>query len=162
MSHSEGYVLKIKASKKSDSESQRLYRLAVEKFQRALQSNPDNKNSLRNLADCYVHLDQYEEAKFYYLRAIAADPKDTNTLFKVFSFETESNLSSMPASWTNITNIMLRVSTLFDVQLIREEEYYLQSLEVDPYHSNCLCTYADYLAFQRNLLDEGMRSSRII
>lgn len=52
--HSEGFVLKMKAAKKSKEEATRLYNLAIDRFKMALASNPDNKNSLRNLADCYT------------------------------------------------------------------------------------------------------------
>eukprot|EP01119_Soliformovum_irregulare_P021101 TRINITY_DN6964_c0_g1_i1.p1 TRINITY_DN6964_c0_g1~~TRINITY_DN6964_c0_g1_i1.p1 ORF type:complete len:1087 (+),score=286.12 TRINITY_DN6964_c0_g1_i1:199-3459(+) len=131
VSHSEGFVLKMKASKKFKDESLRLYHLAIDKFKKALESNPNNRNSLRNLADCYTYLDQKSEAEFYYKEAIKSDPHDTNSLYKYGAFLDKYDRSD------------------------QAEEFYLQSLEADPTHSNCLGVYADFLACSRNLYHEA-------
>lgn len=58
-SHAEGFVLKLEAHKKAPQESASLYALAIDRFKKALSSNPDNKNSLRNLADCYEFVGEF-------------------------------------------------------------------------------------------------------
>lgn len=63
------------------------------------------------------------------MRAIKSDPKDTNTLFKYGTF-LDKHLDYSEA-----------------------EEFYLRSLESDPYHSNCLCVYADFLACNKKEFD---------
>ncbi|PRP82853.1 hypothetical protein PROFUN_04716 [Planoprotostelium fungivorum] len=125
VSHAEGFVLKLKAAKKLAPESGHLYSLAIDRFRKALSSNPDNKNSLRNLADCYEFVDASEEANIYYQRAIDCDPHDTYTLFKYACF-LDKNERENP------------------------EEYYLQALEGDPNNASALCVYADWLAFTVN------------
>jgi tetratricopeptide (TPR) repeat protein len=135
----------MKATKKKKEEAKRLYLMAIERFKQALESNPDNKNSLRNLADCYMHIGSYSycrniQSKYidynslaaeYYLRAIKSDPNDTNSLFKYACFLDKLG------------------------ELDKAEEYYLASLEADPYHRNCLCVYADFLAYCRLDFDTG-------
>mmetsp|Transcript_25879 Transcript_25879/g.36402 ORF Transcript_25879/g.36402 Transcript_25879/m.36402 type:complete len:629 (-) Transcript_25879:2-1888(-) len=125
VSHAEGFVLKIKASRKRGEEAKRLYRLAIDCFKKALSIDPSNKHSMRNLADCYLHTDCFREAKFYYLRAIEMDPNDTNSLFKYACF--------------------LDTYQEYD----EAEKFYLRALTADPYHSNALCVYADFLVYVR-------------
>eukprot|EP01119_Soliformovum_irregulare_P020844 TRINITY_DN6817_c0_g1_i2.p1 TRINITY_DN6817_c0_g1~~TRINITY_DN6817_c0_g1_i2.p1 ORF type:complete len:1128 (-),score=345.63 TRINITY_DN6817_c0_g1_i2:76-3459(-) len=129
--YSEGFVLRLKASKRTGEESIRLNKLAIEKFQAALEANPGNRVTLRNLADSCVDLGDMEMALSYYQRAILADPRDTNTLFKYACF--------------------LEKHEKYD----EAEEYYLKSLEEDPHHSNCLCIYADFLSSCRKNYDEA-------
>lgn len=53
---------------------------------------------------------------------------------------------------------MFKYATFLDKYNERDlaEEFYLRSLEADPYHSNCLCVYADFLAYGKKLLDSGL------
>jgi len=125
VSHSEGFLLKMKGSTKREEESRRLYLLAIDCFKKALVSDPNNKNSLRNLAECLMQIERHLEARFYYLRAIDSDPSDSISLFKYACF----------------------LDKLGDCDLA--EEYYLRSLESDPYNGNALCVYADFLAYCR-------------
>lgn len=119
--HSEAFTIKLKASKRTGEESQRLYKLAIEKFTTALDSMPNNKVTLRNLADCYSYIGDIEQAENYYTQAIKTDKKDTNTLFKYACFQEKQSH--------------------FD----QAEEYYLKSLEANHFYSNCLTVYADFL-----------------
>jgi len=131
--HSEGFVLKLKASKRSGDESIRLLSMAIEKFKAGLESNSNNKVTLRNLADSYMYLELFELADFYFKAALSTDPKDTNSLFKYACFNERFG------------------------KLDLAEEYYLGSLTNDYSHSNCLTVYADFLASARKNYDESER-----
>eukprot|EP01116_Phalansterium_solitarium_P021277 TRINITY_DN6548_c0_g1_i1.p1 TRINITY_DN6548_c0_g1~~TRINITY_DN6548_c0_g1_i1.p1 ORF type:complete len:1106 (+),score=432.25 TRINITY_DN6548_c0_g1_i1:73-3390(+) len=131
--HSEGFVLNLKASKREGEESRRLHRLAVDKFKGALESNPNNKVTLRNLADTLMFLEEYDNARYYYEKAIKSDPRDTSTLFKFACFLEKRGV------------------------LDQAEDYYLRSLEADGAHSNCLTVYADFLATSRGNLADAER-----
>jgi tetratricopeptide (TPR) repeat protein len=120
--HSEGFVLKLKASKRTGEESIRLYKLAILKFTDALERTPGNKVTARNLADCLVSIGEFDQAEYYYQEAIKAGPKDTNTLFKYACF--------------------LERYGKYDLA----EEYYLRALEAFSFHSSALTVYADFLA----------------
>lgn len=58
-------VLKMRASHKTKEEAKRIYLLAINRFKESLESDPNNKNSLRNIGDCYMQIDNNEDAKFY-------------------------------------------------------------------------------------------------
>lgn len=64
-------MLKLKASKRTGEESHRLLSLAIEKFKNGLESNSNNKVTLRNLADCEMWLDRMDQADFYFRSALA-------------------------------------------------------------------------------------------
>ena len=126
----QGYVLKVGArshSSVSVENTTRLCKLAIVKFQQALEDNPGDKRALNELADTSSILGKYEEAREYYLRAIAADPLDSNTLFRFAVFlEEKMNLNQ------------------------EAEEYYLRTLEVNPKHDHCLQRYGHFLECQGN------------
>mmetsp|Transcript_14516 Transcript_14516/g.43598 ORF Transcript_14516/g.43598 Transcript_14516/m.43598 type:complete len:844 (+) Transcript_14516:997-3528(+) len=122
VAHSEGFVLKLNAARSvSDEERSRFLWRAIKKFERALMSNPDNRVTLRNLADCYLAVDEHELAMFYFKFALSLNPKDTNTLMK-------------------FATLLDKMGYLVDAQ-----QLYLRSLQAHPLHSNCLCLYADFL-----------------
>jgi len=58
-------VLKMRASHKTKEEAKRIYLLAINRFKESLESDPNNKNSWRNIGDCYMQIDNNEDAKFY-------------------------------------------------------------------------------------------------
>ena len=81
----------------------RLLGKAIACFELAIKSNPCNKVTLRNVADCYSSIGNDARAVDYYARAVegmgkgihsmtlgltayAADSKDTNSLFKYAMF----------------------------------------------------------------------------
>ena len=131
-SHSRGYYLKTKAvAVKSPEERNRLLSLAVQQFSRALEGNPDNKVTLRNLGDCYILLGDADKAQDVYERSITIDPDDPNSLYKY--------------------GIALDKIGHLD----EAERYYIRSLEAYPLHSNCFCAYADFLCYQRKNFDEA-------
>ncbi len=49
--------------------------LAFVEFQKAMQSEPDNKDIVYNLGIVYFQLQDYENAKKYFLKAVSLDPK---------------------------------------------------------------------------------------
>lgn len=120
--YSEGFILKLKASKRTGNESERLYKLAIAKFKAATESDSSNKVTLRNLADCLTQIGEKEEANKYYKDAIAADPKDSSTLWRYGMFNESRQLYDLA------------------------EECYILGLEADLYHSNCSSVYADFLS----------------
>eukprot|EP01116_Phalansterium_solitarium_P015791 TRINITY_DN3523_c0_g1_i5.p1 TRINITY_DN3523_c0_g1~~TRINITY_DN3523_c0_g1_i5.p1 ORF type:complete len:415 (+),score=117.56 TRINITY_DN3523_c0_g1_i5:261-1505(+) len=121
--------------------AERFYRNAIEKFHKALDSNPNNKEVLQGVALTWTFLleDQYArviceggyfpksdekviEATEYYLRSIYAPPKyDSQSLFLYAYF--------------------LERLGQFD----SAEDYYLQSLEADPNNAACLLQYGNFL-----------------
>lgn len=68
------------------------------------------------------NLENYDEAQYYYEKAIEVDPDDKDTLFKYACF------------WESIQ------------QYDNAEKYYLSSLEKNANESNYLTVYADFLA----------------
>merc|ERR1712137_288158 len=125
----QGYMLKDSARSHSSVSAEntiRLCKLAIEKFKQALEDNPGDKRALNELADTCVILGDHEEARDYYLRAITADPLDSNTLFRFAVF-------------------------LEGINSFQEaEEYYLRTLEVNPKHDHCLQRYGHFLECQGN------------
>ncbi|PRP86383.1 hypothetical protein PROFUN_05524 [Planoprotostelium fungivorum] len=119
--HSEGFILKLKASKRTEHESERLFHLAISKFKAAIESHSSNKVTLRNLGDCLMHIGNQIQAEKYFKDAIAADPRDSSTLWKFGMFN--------------------ELVEKYDLA----EECYLLSLEADLSHSNCSSVYADFL-----------------
>eukprot|EP01118_Nematostelium_gracile_P006177 TRINITY_DN1987_c0_g1_i1.p1 TRINITY_DN1987_c0_g1~~TRINITY_DN1987_c0_g1_i1.p1 ORF type:complete len:887 (+),score=181.40 TRINITY_DN1987_c0_g1_i1:68-2728(+) len=128
----------------------RFYSAAISKFEEALDSNPNNKEILLNVAltwtlqledEFHQELAQGQyfplqhvavmKATEYYLRAISAPPKyDSHSLFMYAHFV--ERCGNHEAA----------------------EEYYLQSLEVDPNNSACLFQYGNFLS-QRSLDDDA-------
>lgn len=129
--HSAGFMLKVKAKMTDNAEERRrMLSLAIGQFHQALEGNPDNKVTLRNLGECHVSLNDYEEGLKCYIRALNAGPNDTTTLFKYA--------------------IALDKAGRLD----EAEKYFLQSLEACPTHSNCCYHYADFLCYHRkNFVD---------
>ena len=128
--HSAGFMLKVKAKMTDNTEERRrMLSLAIGQFHQALEGNPDNKVTLRNLGECHVSLNDYEEGFKCYVRALHAGPNDTTTLFKYA--------------------IALDKAGRLD----EAEKYFLQSLEACPTHSNCCYHYADFLCYHRKNFD---------
>ena len=136
----EGFFYEVKGltSRVEDPESsRRFYFMAIEKFEDALDSNPNNKEILVNVALTWTLILEEEflfgqqfprdhpcvfKAIEYYLRAISAIPKyDSLTLFLYAYF-------------------LERCGKYQDA-----EDYYLQSLEANPENIVCLLQYGNFL-----------------
>lgn len=120
------------------------YEAAIDKYEEALDLNPENKDVLRNLALTWLLLideDKKDELSFtdwrvqkvreYIMRAISAHPKyDSLSLFRYANLLSRSGIKD------------------------EAEDYYLQSLEADPNNTGCLHEYGEFLS-QQNLDDEA-------
>ena len=120
----QGYVLKNQA-RKLGKNSERLCKLALEKFKQALSDNPGDIRALRELADASNLLGDKEAADMYYKRATTIS-NDPNTLFKYAVFLEENK------------------------KIEEAEEYYLRTLEKDAKHDHCLQRYGYFLENQGN------------
>lgn len=120
------------------------YEAAIDKYEEALDLNPENKDVLRNLALTWLLLideDKKDELSFsdwrvqkvreYIMRAISAPPKyDSLSLFRYANLLSRSGIKD------------------------EAEDYYLQSLEADPNNTGCLHEYGEFLS-QQNEDDEA-------
>jgi len=130
MAASMGYYLTDKALVKTGANAKRLFCLAVERFQEALESNPEDKTTLRELAKVQAVLQDTNSAKRYYKEAIDADPSDAVTHFRYAVFLEEIG------------------------EVDQAEEHFLKSLECDPNNHHTLFQYADFL-FRRGKVEES-------
>ena len=123
----QGYVLKNQARKcqLDEKNSERLCKLALEKFKQALSDNPGDIRALRELADASNILGDKEAADMYYKRATTIS-NDANTLFKYAVFLEENR------------------------KIQEAEEYYLLTLEKDLKHDHCFQRYGHFLENQGN------------
>ena len=116
------------------------YKAAIDKYEEALDLNPENKDVLRNLALTWLLLIdedtkpgdplsvedwRVQKVREYILRAISAPPKyDSLSLFRY-------------------ANLLARSGSHEEA-----EDYYLQSLEADPNNTGCLHEYGEFLSEQ--------------
>jgi hypothetical protein len=117
--------------------AQDYYKAAIDKYEEALDLNPENKDILRNLALTWLLLIEedrkpgqpfpvddrrVQKVHEYIMRAISAPPKyDSLSLFRY-------------------ANLLSRLNKKEEA-----EDYYLQSLEADPNNTGCLHEYGDFL-----------------
>jgi tetratricopeptide (TPR) repeat protein len=131
------------------------FNLAIEKYQLALASTPNNHHILRNIALSLTQLieiqkaccnqqekeglflspndPQVQEAIRYYNRAIEADPKDPFTLFSYAQLLWKCDL------------------------LEKAEKLFLKSLEVAPNYMDALESYGRFLVEARNNEELGLQ-----
>lgn len=116
------------------------YEAAIDKYEEALDLNPENKDVLRNLALTWLLLIEedtkpghefsladwrVQKVREYIMRAISAHPKyDSLSLFRY-------------------ANLLSRCGSKDEA-----EDYYLQSLEADPNNTGCLHEYGELLSEQ--------------
>lgn len=83
ISHSRGFMLRLKGVLTKDPyEKKRLLEASEKFFSKAVSVCPFSKVSLRNYADVVTLLDRRPLANHLYKRCLQLDSKDTNTLFK--------------------------------------------------------------------------------
>lgn len=113
----------------------RFFRMAIEKCEESLNSNPNHKLTLRNCGQLITFVDgallpgkkgdftspTMKRADRYFRRAIKADPTDAHSTFQYARFLNYCNAE-------------------------QAEEFYLRTLELDPTFERCLHEYAEYLA----------------
>ena len=113
----------------------RFFRMAIEKCEESLNSNPNHKLTLRNCGQLITFVDgallprkkgdfnspTMKRADRYFKRAIKADPTDAHSTFQYARFLNYCNSE-------------------------HAEEYYLRTMELDPTFERCLHEYAEFLA----------------
>jgi tetratricopeptide (TPR) repeat protein len=118
-----GYILKTKARKHGidPNARRRLLKQAMSKFDAALESDPDNKGTLRNYSDVLALNGEYERADFHYRRALEVDPDDTSTLFAYAVFLEQID------------------------RLAEAEAFFVRCLEIDQFNDHCLQAYGYFI-----------------
>jgi tetratricopeptide (TPR) repeat protein len=118
-----GYILKTKARKHGidPNARRRLLKQAMSKFDAALESDPDNKGTLRNYSDVLAMNGEYERADFFYRRALEVDPDDTSTLFAYAVFLEQIH------------------------RLAEAEAFFVRCLEIDQFNDHCLQAYGYFI-----------------
>jgi len=101
IAHAQGYIYKSLATMMSNSQNAiKFFKMATEKFEEALNSNPTNKLTLRNCADVLLRVylkrpsgpslsitsSEVEYINSLYLKAIRSDPRDTHSLYQYAAF----------------------------------------------------------------------------
>jgi hypothetical protein len=142
ISHVQGFFWQINGLMARSSSitglAQDYYKAAIDKYEEALDLNPENKDILRNLALTWLLLIEegrkpgqpfpkddrrVQKVQEYIMRAISAPPKyDSLSLFRY-------------------ANLLSRCDKKEEA-----EDYYLQSLEADPNNTGCLHEYGDFLS----------------
>jgi len=64
-------------------DNNRMATSAIEEYKNVLQSQPDNVGSVKGIAYLYLQMKKFEEAKEYYKKASAIDPRDPETYYSV-------------------------------------------------------------------------------
>merc|ERR1712146_65127 len=123
-----GYILKTKARKHGldPNARRRLLKQAMSKFDAALESDPDNKGTLRNYSDVLALLGADARADFYYRRALDVDPRDTTTLFAYAVF---------------LENCC---------RFAEAEAFFLRCLEIDNFNDHAMQTYGYFVEEKLN------------
>ena len=81
-----GFVLKCRAKMKEGGNPDRLCRIALRSFEKALYSNPKHAFALRNYASTLAVMGRYRQADEYYRYALEVDSRDVTTLFEYCCF----------------------------------------------------------------------------
>eukprot|EP00028_Trichosphaerium_sp_Am-I-7-wt_P002255 CAMPEP_0168516550 /NCGR_PEP_ID=MMETSP0405-20121227/5473_1 /TAXON_ID=498012 /ORGANISM="Trichosphaerium sp, Strain Am-I-7 wt" /LENGTH=511 /DNA_ID=CAMNT_0008536291 /DNA_START=723 /DNA_END=2258 /DNA_ORIENTATION=+ len=152
--YAQGYIYKQRGQSyfREDNEaSSKYFKKALQKFERALESNPHDKEILRNCAEITTALHGYADAQHqkiaagpddpwvqrvetYLKRALEVDQQDPETLFQYAQFL---------RYWRH--------------EMDFAENYYLQALEIQPNYLNCIREYGNMLSSVR-LDDEAAQS----
>src|SRR5437867_4842873 len=56
---------------------------AVSEYQKVLDINPQSRDSMRGIANIYLQMTKFEDAKTFYKRAIDLDPKDPESYYSI-------------------------------------------------------------------------------
>ena len=71
---------------------------AIEEYQKVLQADPKNINSVKGIAFLYLQMKKFDQAKEYYKKAVAIDPNDPESYYSVAVIDwTESYQPRMEA-----------------------------------------------------------------
>jgi tetratricopeptide (TPR) repeat protein len=61
--------------------------LAIQNFQKVLDERPDNVNAMKGIASIYFNIDNYDKAKEWQLKVLAADPQDAEAAYTIGSID---------------------------------------------------------------------------
>jgi tetratricopeptide (TPR) repeat protein len=64
-------------------DNNRMANSAIEEYKNVLQSDPNNVGSVKGIAYLYLQMKKFDQAKEYYKKAAAIDPKDPETYYSV-------------------------------------------------------------------------------
>lgn len=161
----QGYVLKTRLSSKPENSSH-IIDSAIAKLHEALQSMPENKLVLCNLADLFKTKGESREANRYYIEALESDPEDVNILTKYASFLNRSNQLDLAESYFQKA-LKFDESSVFVLQeyvdfLIRRRQDFVKSellcrraVDLYPEKSSCLHNWALYLMKYKKNYEEA-------
>lgn len=61
--------------------------LAIQNFQKVLDERPDNVNAMKGIASIYFNIDDFDKAKQWQLKVLAADPQDAEAAYTIGSID---------------------------------------------------------------------------
>jgi tetratricopeptide (TPR) repeat protein len=61
--------------------------LAIQNFQKVLDQRPDNVNAMKGIASIYFNIDDFDKAKEWQLKVLAADPQDAEAAYTIGSID---------------------------------------------------------------------------
>ena len=61
--------------------------LAIQNFQKVLDQRPDNVNAMKGIASIYFNIDDFEKAKQWQTKVLAADPQDAEAAYTIGSID---------------------------------------------------------------------------
>jgi tetratricopeptide (TPR) repeat protein len=61
--------------------------LAIENFQKVLNEDPGNVNSMRGIASVYFNVDEYDKAKQWQVKVLQADPQNAEAAYTIGSID---------------------------------------------------------------------------
>jgi len=152
--YAQGYIDKERGRyyfRKESEVSKKSFKRSLERFQKALESNPDDKEILCNCAELITIIYGYGDAHHnkiavgpdtawvqdvysYLQRALRVDSKSPRTLFQYAQFL---------RYWRNEMDLA--------------EEYYLRALELNPNYMSCLREYGNMLSIIRGDLETAKK-----
>lgn len=116
-----GFVLKCRAKMKEGGNPDRLCRIALRSFEKALYSNPKHAFALRNYASTLAVMGRYRQADEYFRYALEVDSKNVTTLFEYCCFLVD--VGSYRAAYSYFEKlILLRPPELFQFYRVFDQK----------------------------------------
>eukprot|EP01132_Coremiostelium_polycephalum_P009238 gene9238-11318_t len=146
MNVAQGYLFKVKGEilfLNDPNAATRFFQMALEKLETALETDPNNANTLCTMGEVYSHLGKGSSQGLSELRLDRNNP----FISKAFDYFHRSIFSN-----PNHTNSLFRLAQLLERcgEFDSAEDYYLSSLTTNPNNISCLQEYGNFLHFARN------------
>mmetsp|Transcript_7050 Transcript_7050/g.17843 ORF Transcript_7050/g.17843 Transcript_7050/m.17843 type:complete len:699 (+) Transcript_7050:175-2271(+) len=121
-----------------------LFNLAIDKYQEALDTNPSNKITLRNMANCWLKVAELEKfnCKEMALKTFTLDDPRIKQANRFFQRAVESDKDD-PHTLLQYAKFLNRCGALDAA-----EDHYLRALQADPYFADALREYGQFLSEQ--------------